>query len=85
MNTIASLLKRVERIEAKRVTTQPSVITSAIVLTDEILRDAVTNWRQWVKNGRASVYGSHMHIRAPTLTVEEWEAQTAHLRGEPIH
>ena len=85
MTTIANLLKRVERIEAKQVTTRPSIITAAIVLTDEILRDAVTNWQRWVRDGRASVYGSHMHIRAPMLTVEEWEAQTAHLRGEPVH
>lgn len=85
MTTIASLLKRVERIEAKRVTTRPSIITACIPLTDEILRDAVTNWQQWVRDGRASVHGSHLHLRAPVLTVEEWEAETAHLRGEPIH
>lgn len=29
---------------------------------------------------RASVHGNHMHPRAPMLTVEEWEAQTAYLR-----
>ena len=83
--TIAALLKRVERIEAKQITTRPSVITAEMPLTDDMVREAVTNWQQWVKDGRASVHGSHMHLREPTLTVEEWETQTAHLRGEPVH
>lgn len=83
--TMSALLKRIERIEAMQITTRPSVITSAIVLTDEILRDAVTNWQHWVREGHAGVHGSHMHLRAPMLTVEEWETQTVHLRGEPVH
>lgn len=77
--SIAALLKRVERIEAKQITARHSIITSAIALTDELLHDAVTNWQQWVREGRARVHGSHMHLRAPVLTVEEWEA------GNPLN
>ncbi|GJD97351.1 hypothetical protein [Methylobacterium iners] len=73
MTTITSLLKRVERIEAKQST---GSIIAVVNFTGcaEIAAEAVTNWRQWVKDGRANRLGDTLVIHAPTLTVEEWIA-----------
>jgi hypothetical protein len=84
MTTIASLLRRFERIEAKQSTGR---ITQIVNFTDckDTAAEAVANWQEWVRDGRAHRAGETLIIMLPSLTVEEWEAQTAHLRGEPIH
>jgi hypothetical protein len=67
MTTIASLLKRVERIEAQQHVGAPKGLVAFRSLTDAKL--------QW----------GCIVIPSEQLTVEEWEMQTAHLRGAPFH
>ena len=85
MTTIASLLKRVERIEAKQHVGAPKGLVAFRSLTDEEAADAKLNWREWVADGQAKLQWGCIVITSEQLTVEQWEAQTAHLRGEPVH
>jgi hypothetical protein len=55
------------------------------ITEDEEVADANLNWRQWVSDGRAKLQWGCIVIPSEQLTVEEWEAQTAHLRGGPVH
>lgn len=73
------LRKRLDRIEAGRGGTAPTVI-----LTDRPIpepgepneqADALTNWRQWIVAGRARRHGDVLCITDPEMTPEEWEAR----------
>lgn len=75
MSNIASLLKRVERIEAKQLTGRITSLLNLAGCSDEIAAEAVTNWRQWVRDDRATRIGDTLVIRAPVLTVEDWTAR----------
>lgn len=85
MTTIASLVKRVERIEAKQHVGAPKGLVAFRSLTDEEAADAKLNWRQWVADGRAKLQWGCVVIPSSMLTTEEWITETAHLRGEPVH
>lgn len=84
MTTIASLLKRVERIEAKQHVGAPTKIVANYPVEDDEATDALTNWRQRVADGRASVKGDVLWLMHPPLTVEEWVARYT-LTGEKLH
>lgn len=73
MTTIASLLKRVERIEAKQHVGAPKGLVAFRSLTDEEAEDAKLNWRQWVSDGRAKLQWGCIVSPFERLTVEEWE------------
>jgi hypothetical protein len=84
MTTITSLLKRVERIEARRHIGDPTKIIANYPVEDSEARDALTNWRRWVADGRASVKGDVLWLMHPPLTVEEWVAAYTP-RDEHLH
>lgn len=74
MTNIASLLKRVERIEAKQHVGAPTKILANYPVEGDEARDALTNWRAWVADGHASVKGDVLWLMHPPLTVKEWIA-----------
>ncbi|AWN39955.1 hypothetical protein [Methylobacterium durans] len=76
MSTIASMLKRVERIEARQPTGHIAKLVNLGGFPPEVVADAVTNWRRWVADGRANRDGDTLIIHAPLLTVEEWITET---------
>lgn len=47
--------------------------------------EALRNRREWVADGRAKLQWGALVIPVRELTVEEWEAETAKFRGEPVH
>ena len=73
--TIAGLLKRLDRIEAKRGGGAIFNVVGFRPVTEDEVTDAVANWRVWVADGRASREGNTLYINAPVLTVEEWMAR----------
>ncbi|MDR7040518.1 hypothetical protein J2X36_005301 [Methylobacterium sp. BE186] len=82
--TIANLSKRLEKIEARRPKGRITKLVNLAGHPRGVVADAVTNWGQWVADGRANRTGDTLIIHAPKLTVEEWIAQTAKERGEPV-
>ncbi|KQQ39149.1 hypothetical protein ASF58_22930 [Methylobacterium sp. Leaf125] len=72
MTNIASLLKRVERIEAEQHVGAPVRIIANYPVGNAAVRDALTNWRQWVADGRATVKGEVLWLMQLPLSVEEW-------------
>lgn len=71
--TVTSLLKRMDRIEAKRHVGAPTKIVADRPITDDGAQDALTNWRAWVGDGRAKLRGDVLFVTSPPMTVEEWE------------
>ncbi|WP_407530128.1 hypothetical protein [Methylobacterium oryzisoli] len=72
--TVTSLLKRLDRIEAKHHVGAPTKIFADRPITDDEAQDALTNWREWVADGRAKLRGDVLLVVSPPMTVEEWEA-----------
>lgn len=70
---MTSMLKRVDRIEAKRHVGAPTKIFADRPITDTEAQDATTNWREWVADGRAKLRGDVLFVISPPLSVEEWE------------
>jgi hypothetical protein len=79
--TMAALLKRVERIEAKQHVGAPLRIIANYPVGNAAARDALTNWRQWVADGRATVKGEVLWLMQPPLSVEEWIARYTPAEG----
>lgn len=72
--TVTSMLKRLDRIEAKRHVGAPTKIFADRPITDDEVQEALTNWRAWVADGRAKLRGDVLFVVSPPMTVEEWEA-----------
>lgn len=75
--SLADLRRRLERLEATQHTGAPTKIVANYPVEDEEAADALRNWRQWVKDGRASVGGSVIYLMHPMPTIAEWTARYA--------
>lgn len=69
--TMAALLKRSERIEAKQQVGSPVRIIANYPVG---VAAALTNLRDWVADGRATVKGEVLWLMQPPLSVEKWIA-----------
>lgn len=75
--SLTDLRRRLERHEANRHTGSPTKIVANYPVEDAEGRDAIRHWRQWVRDGRASVKGDVLYLMQPPMTVEEWAVRYA--------
>jgi hypothetical protein len=77
--SVVDFRRRLARIEAGRRTGAPTVVLSDCPIGDPAgdleVADALTNWEQWVAEGKASIRNGVLYLIGPEMTDEEWVAR----------